>query len=137
MKSSQTFSLNIECYQYTWNIHVLQNAVKNKNIEAWKIPESFLKEWTWGEDKIEMHLNRCLDADLNYPIIVWDNIIVDGCHRVVKSLALGKKEILSKQIVDMPPPCIITDVKLYTDKENIRHTFNDIVILVKEKLKGV
>ncbi len=51
------------------------------------------------------HIKRILDADTEYPIIVWRNRrILDGFHRVIKAIYEGKKTIqayeLTEEILD-------------------------------------
>lgn len=44
-------------------------------------------------DKYPEHKKRVEDADLKYPIILSDNTVIDGLHRLVKSHLLNKKKI--------------------------------------------
>lgn len=43
--------------------------------------------------KYRKQMKRIHNADLNYPIIVYKNFIIDGAHRLSKSVLLGKKTI--------------------------------------------
>ena len=43
--------------------------------------------------KYEKEYNRILNANLKYPIIVHNNIIIDGIHRLTKAWLMGKKTI--------------------------------------------
>ena len=52
-------------------------------------PKQVLENPTKYKDEIK----RINDANLKYPIIVYDNNIVDGVHRLTKSCLLNKKTI--------------------------------------------
>lgn len=54
---------------------------------------------------LAFHVKKCMDADLNYPIILaWDGAIADGRHRVLKALALGKRTIKARRMYWRPEP---------------------------------
>ena len=44
-------------------------------------------------NKYKDEINNILNADLNYPIIVLDDIVIDGMHRLSKALLLNKQYI--------------------------------------------
>lgn len=51
------------------------------------------------------HLERVVDADLNYPIILsQENYILDGVHRLLKAKHLGLKSIMCKKFAMDPAP---------------------------------
>lgn len=51
------------------------------------------------------HFKRVQEADLKYPVIIDEyGYIVDGWHRVVKALVLGKRTIKAKRLEYMPEP---------------------------------
>ena len=129
-----TFSLTIEEYEYVWKVKTLLTAAKKSSTVSWAIPESFLLEWSWEKEGIDSHVERCLSADLSCPILVWDDKILDGCHRVVKALASGQSEVKAKVIRDIPAPDEILDFDCSNYKNNIEHNFKDIVEIVKTKL---
>lgn len=53
---------------------------------------------------IAVHVKRVNDTDLKHPILLDpDGFIMDGWHRVVKALVLGKETIKAKRFIDMPP----------------------------------
>lgn len=57
-----------------------------------------------------MHMQAVNDADLSKPIILdEDNDIMDGRHRVMKALLLGKKTIKAVRFEENPLPCKIAD----------------------------
>jgi hypothetical protein len=129
-----TFSLSLEGYVYTWRVLDLIKISKNINAVEWTIPESFINEWTWDNDSLEEHLDRCIESEINIPIIVWDGKVLDGCHRIIKSIALNKNVIDAKIIRDIPPPhLIIKEEEVFNCKPN--YNFKEMVELVKNKLK--
>ena len=134
MIDNSTFSLVIEDYEYVWKVKTLLAAAKKTNVITWTIPESFLFEWSWAEENVEEHIERCLSADLSYPIVVWDNKVLDGCHRIVKALASGQNEVRAKVIRDIPAPDEILDFNDSCIEVNIKYKFKDIVEIVKTKL---
>jgi len=101
---SQTFSISSNFKTRHWSVEKLWEATKNLPSIDWEIPQWFTDQWTWGDDDIQEHVERCINADLNYPILVWNGRIVDGCHRVIKALALGNKSIKARIIKVMPEP---------------------------------
>ena len=105
--------------------------VKEQTPEIWKAGGNI--EGNRSFRILEDHIERCLSADLSYPIIVWDGRILDGCHRAIKTLAKGRSEIKAKVIRDIPPPDFIIQAKDIMSFKN-KHNFKDIVILVKNKL---
>ena len=53
-----------------------------------------------------MHMNAVLEADLDFPIILdEDGEIMDGRHRVMKAMHLGKKTIKAVRFDENPTPC--------------------------------
>ena len=50
------------------------------------------------------HMQKVLDADLDYPIILGPNgVIVDGRHRLTKALLNGERYIKAVRFDEMPP----------------------------------
>jgi len=132
MIKGSTYSLVVENYRYTWETKTLIKASKNYETMLWLIPEEFLAEWSWGEDSPADHIERCLNADLSFPILVWDSKILDGCHRIIKALATGENKIKAIIIRDIPAPDSITDFNEDIVESNFK--FRDVVELVKIKL---
>lgn len=53
-----------------------------------------------------MHIKAVMDADLNYPIILdEDGELMDGRHRIMKALYLGKTTIKVVRFLHNPAPC--------------------------------
>jgi len=66
------------------------------NVKAWSC-ENMLN--------FAQHFKRVEDTDLKYPVILDQfGYIVDGWHRVIKALVLGKQSILAKRLRSMPEP---------------------------------
>lgn len=57
-----------------------------------------------------MHMKAVNDANLNCPIILDDEgDVMDGRHRIMKALLLGKKTIKAVRFEKNPPPCEVVD----------------------------
>lgn len=68
---------------------------------AWKI-ESI--------DDFIFHVDRCVQADLNHPIILDHyGCIADGMHRIAKAIVRGRKTIKAIRLETMPDPDSIED----------------------------
>ena len=50
-----------------------------------------------------MHYKRIKDADMSFPIILCNGVIVDGVHRVVKAMAEDISHIKAYILQKMPP----------------------------------
>lgn len=60
-----------------------------------------------GESMLQLafHIRKCMDADLNYPILLdWNGAIADGRHRVLKAIAKGKRTIKVRRMHWKPEP---------------------------------
>jgi hypothetical protein len=116
--------INIYCVYCIWAACEKFN-LQPKNIKLEEILNKF-EEICWDEitakdvcvTKSGDHWERIRDADLSYPIRVYDTgqeyVILDGCHRFVKTYLLGKKEIsaviIPKNILDK---CVFIAYDLY------------------------
>lgn len=57
-----------------------------------------------------MHMNAVNDADLDKPIILdEDGELMDGRHRLMKSMLLGKETIKVVRFDENPAPCKVSD----------------------------
>ena len=57
-----------------------------------------------------MHMNAVNNADLTKPIILdEDGELMDGRHRLMKAMLLGKKTILAVRFDENPAPCKVSD----------------------------
>lgn len=62
--------------------------------------------------ELAAEMRQIMKADLNYPIILdEDGDILDGRHRIVKALYLGKKTIKAVRFEENPEPCAREDSK--------------------------
>lgn len=70
---------------------------------AWKINDI---------DDFIYHAKRCMDTDLNKPIIFdkWGTV-ADGWHRIAKAILLGKKTIKAIRLESMPEHDAIVEEK--------------------------
>lgn len=132
---TQQFSTIIDDTRFTWDVENLWVEFESLQDVEWEIPETFKEEWSWGGDHPAEHIERCLDADLSYPILIWDDAIIDGCHRVVKALAKGQKTIKAKIIINIPPPDKETQVLSNESNEGVNWTFRDMVSIIQATLE--
>ena len=105
--SSTVYFPKTELYPYNrqWDLNHIWDISKELEIkfidvaELWD--ERYEKAWCWQhEDEIIdnsfflHHMQRVLNADLNYPIILSEEkLIFDGVHRLMKAKHLGHKKI--------------------------------------------
>jgi hypothetical protein len=99
-----------------WNLKQLWEASENlqvKTIQVSKLWESRYKNvWCWQHEEEILnnefflhHMERVLNADLNYPIILSEeNYIFDGVHRLMKAKHLNLEYIQCKQFKKDPIP---------------------------------
>lgn len=125
----QQFSTVIGNVRYAWDIEKLWVEVESLEPVDWEIPKSFQEDWNWGKSHPSEHIERCLDADLSFPILIWDDEIIDGTHRTIKALAQNKKTIKAKIITNIPPPDEETDLKPTESNEGISWTHGDMVMI--------
>ena len=101
---SHTYSMTKEGVRRSWGVERLWGLSKTIKAESWEIPTDFLESWSWGQNHPSQHIDRCLSADLSYPILVHEGKIVDGCHRVIKALAQGNTHISARVLTELPEP---------------------------------
>ena len=86
-----------------------------KNFKVMKIPLDHMNVY-YTYDGLTLrdmvkHMNAVNDADLKYPIILdEDGEVMDGRHRIMKALMLGKKTIKAVRFDCNPAEC-----KIYED----------------------
>jgi hypothetical protein len=57
-----------------------------------------------------MHMNAVNNADLDKPIILdEDGELMDGRHRLMKAMLLGKETIKAVRFDENPSPCKVSD----------------------------
>ena len=115
------YSMVLGDTEYEWDIVPLYDLADIGRFELIKynIPPDFLGEWYWGDTTIDEHVDRVMKADTSYPILVWDNQIIDGTHRCCLSLATGMTSILAYNILSMP-----SHDREYTPKAEQRRPIN-------------
>lgn len=95
-----------------WKITSLLWHVKEQNLEVFDLPLCGINlattVWSFGDFKIidfARHWKRADEVSLDYPIILdEDGFIMDGWHRVAKSLFLGLATIKAVRF-DVTPDC--------------------------------
>ena len=104
--------------QRMWNLKTIwdqSNTLKTKQISVdslWN--QRYAKAWCWqhnqeiiNNDFFLHHLQRIMNADLSYPIILSEeNYILDGVHRLMKCKYLNLEYISYKQFNKDPLPDI-------------------------------
>ena len=123
----QQFSTVVGDIRYAWDIEKLWLEVESLEPIEWEIPNSFKEDWYWGQSHPSEHIERCLEAELSYPILIWDGGIIDGTHRTVKALAQSKKTIKAKIITKLPPPDEETKLEPIESNKGISWTHGDMV----------
>jgi len=129
-----TFSTCKEGLEMTWEINPLLKMTSELEAFDWEIPsDRILDSWVWGDDHISDHMARTLEADLSYPILLWQGEIVDGYHRVLKALLLGRTHVKARQINLMPTPDETSDCTIAHEGSS-RHTLKDLYLVLREHL---
>lgn len=123
----RSFSTNIDGIRYAWDVEKLWAKFDTLDAIEWEIPESFKDEWSWGQSHPSEHIERCLEADLSYPILIWDGEIIDGTHRTIKALAQNKTTIKAKIITNIPTPDEETNLEPIESNKGISWTHGDMV----------
>jgi hypothetical protein len=100
-----------------WKVTSLVYAAKD--LEPFDLPLSCLMIGThvWDEKisvkEFAMHVKRCLDTDMDLPVIMDDEgFIMDGWHRVARGLFEGRETIKAVRF-DKTPEC---DYEVIEDK---------------------
>jgi len=99
---------------YAWDVNKLVRLVESEksfNLALDDIAE--IDELWWFRDvadrptprAIAEHFQLCEDADLSWPIILDpEGKLMDGMHRVLKALTMGRSHILAVRLTEMPEP---------------------------------
>lgn len=81
----------------------------SKDLDVFELPLSHMNlgySYSYRPRDFVMHMKAVMDADLKYPIILdEDGEIMDGRHRIMKALYLGKKTIKAVRFDENPTPC--------------------------------
>lgn len=86
----------------------------SRDLEVMEIPLNHLGIYYTYEKltlrEMVMHMKAVNDADLNTPIILdEDGELMDGRHRLMKAMLLGKKTIKAVRFDENPSPCRVDD----------------------------
>ncbi len=58
--------------------------------------------------ELHVHVSQIKNADCSYPVLIYDNHVVDGMHRIVRACS-EKKQFLPARILDeLPEKAILT-----------------------------
>lgn len=57
----------------------------------------------WEHDDMFYHFKRIMNADLKYPILIHDTLIVDGVHRIAKAALMNVSLIKVHRLRTLPP----------------------------------
>ena len=108
-----------------WDVSKLIELSGKKEATDWEIPSDFLEGWSWGDSHLSDHILRCLKADMSCPVLVCDGLVVDGCHRICRTISLGHRIIKAVDLTDcMPPPDWREEVEEIQDSKWV---FGDMV----------
>lgn len=91
-----------------WSVHRLMGL--SKDFPVMEIPIDHLNIYNTYEKltlrEMVMHMKAVNSADLSFPIILdEDGEIMDGRHRIMKALLIGKKTIKAVRFNENPTPC--------------------------------
>lgn len=96
---------NLYPYKRTWELNKiwrLSEPLQIKKIKVSKLwDDRYAKAWCWQHENETInneffleHMQRIINADLNYPIILSEEqLIFDGVHRLVKAKFLNLEYI--------------------------------------------
>jgi len=94
-----------------WKAETLYSAAKQQGVRKLKIP---IEHLSWAQVRFSgvettydmaYHVRRALDCDLNKPILLGPlGNIMDGFHRLVMAIAVGKKFLWAYRLTELPDP---------------------------------
>lgn len=95
-----------------WSVARLRTLAKD--LPVMEVPVNHLNVYETYENlslrAMVMHMKAVNDADLNYPIILdEDGEIMDGRHRIMKTLLLGLPTIKAVRFDENPSPCKVKE----------------------------
>lgn len=67
----------------------------------WAVEESIM---LWNQELILWHFKRIMAADLSYPILMHETMVIDGVHRIAKASMLGISMLKVHDLQTLPPP---------------------------------
>lgn len=97
---------------HEWSVARLHQL--SKDLPIMEIPIDHLNVYEIYEKltirEMVMHMKAVNDADLSYPIILdEDGDLMDGRHRIMKTLLLGLPTIKAVRFDENPAPCRVTE----------------------------
>lgn len=107
----QTFQAGVK----HWRVLILREIAKE--LPVGRMPMSGLNTVDLAPPSRDMnnfvaHMRRVLDADLSFPIILDDEgYVMDGRHRIARSLLDGEDSICFVRFAKTPEPCFTSSGK--------------------------
>ena len=92
-----------------WLASSLYKQAEEDGLKPFDIPLaglnlSFMPFKSGNFDSFIWHMKRCMNADINIPIILDDlGTVCDGNHRIARAILEGKKYIKAYRLTRMPP----------------------------------
>ena len=97
--------------KHTWSVARL--IFLSRNLPVMEIPIDALSVWKKYDitmRELVTHIKAVLAADLSFPIILdEDGEILDGRHRVMKTMLEGRQTIKAVRFDENPSPCRIEE----------------------------
>ena len=96
-----------------WNADTLLRECHKQGLEPFELPLagidlSVLHFSVKSADDFVWQMKRCMDSNIDYPIILDDlGQVADGNHRICKALLEGRRTILAYRLQKMPEPDFI------------------------------
>lgn len=125
---NQQYGMQVESSTYLWDVEKLMEKVDPSAEESVPLDFFDLDVWVWGTDKPQDHILRIFQADLSYPILVWDKQILDGYHRLIKAHLEGRSSIRVLKIKELPSPDDVVGID--GDYEDPSFTCRDILEII-------
>ena len=94
----------------TWDVYKLWEQTRDLPVFVVSIKSLDIEDkWYWRQEmtigKFAKHAKRAMEADLSYPVMLSpEGRMLDGCHRVVKAMMLGKETVEAVRFEVMPDP---------------------------------
>lgn len=98
--------------RHSWSVPRLFEL--SRNLPVMEVPLNHLSLYYTYEKltlrDMVMHMNAVNNADLDKPIILdEDGDLMDGRHRLMKAMLLGKETIKAVRFDENPSPCKVSD----------------------------
>jgi len=92
-----------------WSVARLVDAAKEFEPFECPIASLDLSHQLWGGSdmtRLAFHCKKVMEADLSKPIIImWNGMIGDGRHRILRSIIEEKRTILAVRLIYKLEPC--------------------------------